>query len=102
MNKQKVQIFKQILYWSLKAKNALKLVSMYLKENMQNQTISELYTDDKKTTYSSNPNAFLKSAKNLYEKLYTKRQPPKLPLLNSKTATSELFSKIPNRMKISN
>ena len=55
---------------------------MYLKENMQNQTISELYTDDKKTTYSSNPNAFLKSAKNLYEKLYTKKQPPKLPLLN--------------------
>ena len=57
----------QILYWSLEAKNALKFVSMYLKENMQNQTISELYTDDKKTTYSSNPNAFLKLAKNFYD-----------------------------------
>ena len=28
--------------------NAPKLISMYLIDNMQNQTISELYTDDKK------------------------------------------------------
>ena len=62
-------------------KNAPKLVSRYLKGNMQNQTMSELYTDDKKTKYSSNPNDILKSAENFYEKLYTKRQPPKLLLL---------------------
>ena len=49
---------------------------------MQNQTISELYTDNKKTKYSSNPNDILKLAKNFYDKLYTKMQPPKLPLLN--------------------
>ena len=34
---------------------------MYLKDNMQNQTTSELYTEDKKTKYSSNPNYILKS-----------------------------------------
>ena len=51
-------------------KNALKLISMYLKDNMQNQIISELYNDnkksadDKKTKYSSNPNDILKSTKN--------------------------------------
>ena len=38
---------------------------------MQNGTISQLYTDDKKSEYSSNPNDILKSAKNVYEKLYT-------------------------------
>ena len=48
---------------------------------MQNGAISELYTDDKKAKYSSNSNSILKSAKNFYQKLYTKRKPPKLPLL---------------------
>ena len=43
VNIQKVQNFMQILHWNLKAKNALKFISIYLKENMQNQTI---YTDD--------------------------------------------------------
>ena len=57
------------------------------KDNMQNQKMTELYTDDKKTKYSSNPNDLLKSVPNFYEKLY------------SKTAT---FSKIHNRTKISN
>ena len=33
---------------------------------MENGTISELYTDDKKSKYSSNPNDILKSSKNLY------------------------------------
>ena len=37
-----------------------------MKQNMQNGTMSELYTDDKKP--SSNPNAILKSAKNFYTK----------------------------------
>ena len=31
--------------------------------NMQNQTIFELYTDDNKSKYSSNPKDILKSAK---------------------------------------
>ena len=39
---------------------------------MQNRTLCELNTDDKKPKYSSNPNDILKSAKNFYEKLYTK------------------------------
>ena len=43
-----------------------------MKQNMQIGTISELYTDDKKQEYSSNPNDILKSAKDYYEKLYTK------------------------------
>ena len=39
---------------------------------MQNGTMSELYTDDKKSKYSRNPNHILKAAKNFYEKLYIK------------------------------
>ena len=58
-------------------------------------TISELYTDDKKSKYSSNPNDILKSDRNFYEKLCTKET-------TSKTATAELFIKISNRKKISN
>ena len=37
----------QILYWNLKAKNTAKLISIYLKDNVQNQTISKFYTNDK-------------------------------------------------------
>ena len=66
----------------LRAKNAPRLISMRLKDNMPNQTISELNTDDKKTKYFGNPNDIHKSTKNFYEKLYSKRQPPKLHLLN--------------------
>ena len=47
---------------------------------MQNQTISELYTDDKKAKYSNDPYVF-KSVKNFYEKLYNKKQLPTLSLL---------------------
>ena len=61
-----------------------KLISMYLKDNMNNQTSSELYTDDKKTENFSNPNNILKSTKDFYEKLYTKRQPIEWPLANRK------------------
>ena len=43
-----------------------------MKQNMQNGTISELRTDDKKLRYSSNPNNILKLAKDFYKKLYTK------------------------------
>ena len=38
---------------------------------------SELYTDDNKK-YFNNPNDVVKSGKNFYEKLNTKRQPPEL------------------------
>ena len=62
---------------------------------MENQTISELYTDDKKSKCFSNTNDILKLDKNVYEKLYTKET-------TSKTATAELFSKFSNRKKISN
>ena len=66
-----------------------------MRQNMQNQTISELYTNDKTSKYSSNCNNIVKSGKNFYEKFYTKET-------MSKTATVELFSKISNRNKISN
>ena len=43
-----------------------------MKQNIQNGMISELYTDDKKSKYSGNPNDILKSAKKINEKLYIK------------------------------
>ena len=51
---------------------------------MKNQTIFELYTDDNKSKYSSNPKDILKSEKK-YEKLYTKR--------TSTAATTDFFRK---------
>ena len=60
---------------------------------MQNQTMFELYTDNNKLKYSSNPKDILKSAKK-YEKLGTKQ--------TSTAATIEILSKIPNIKKISN
>ena len=60
---------------------------------MKNQTIFELYTDDNKSKYSSNPMNILKSAKKNM-KLYTK--------WTSTAATTEFVCKIPNRKKISN
>ena len=59
---------------------------------MQNQTIFELYADDNKSKYSSNPKDILKSEKN--EELYIK--------WTSATATTKFVRKIPNREKISN
>ena len=63
------------------------------RHNMQNQTIFELYTDDNKSKYSSNPMNILKSAKKNM-KLYAK--------WTSTAATTEFVWKIPNRKKISN
>ena len=60
---------------------------------MKNQTIFELYTDDNKSKYSSNPMNILKSAKKIM-KLYTK--------WTSTAATTEFVCKIPNRKKKSN
>ena len=59
---------------------------------MQNQTKSELYTDNKKSKYSSNPNDILKSARNYFEKIYIKET-------TSKSTIVEFFSKISNRKK---
>ena len=39
VNIQNIQNFLQVLYWSLKVTNAPKLISIYLIDNMQNQTI---------------------------------------------------------------
>ena len=44
-----------------------------IKQSMQTGTISELYTDDKKSKYSSNPNAVLKSAEDLMKSIIQKR-----------------------------
>ena len=60
---------------------------------MKNQTIFELYTDDNKSKYSSNPKDILKSEKKIM-KLCTK--------WTSTAATTEFVYKIPNRRKISN
>ena len=61
---------------------------------MKNQTIFELYTDDNKSKYSSNPMNILKSEKKKKNmKLYTK--------WTSTAATTEFVWKIPNRKKIS-
>ena len=59
------------------------------RQNIQNQTIFELYTDNNKSKYSSNP----KNSRN-YEKLYIKEA--------STAATTEFIGKIPNKKKISN
>ena len=66
-----------------------------MKQNMQNQTISALYTDDKKWEYSSNLNGILQSAKKFYEKLYTKET-------TLRTPTAEFSNKISDRNNISN
>ena len=48
---------------SWKANNAPKLSSKYLKDRIwKNQTIFELYTDDNKSKYSSNPKDIFKPA----------------------------------------
>ena len=59
------------------------------KQNMQNGTISELYTDGKKPY--SKPNGILKSVKSVIQKRRT-----------YKTIIAELFSKTYNKKKISN
>ena len=48
---------------------------------MQNQTIFELYTDDNKSKYSSNPKDILKSEKKIM-KNSTPSELPQLLLLN--------------------
>ena len=62
---------------------------------MQNQTISELYTDDKKSKVSNNLKDILNSAKKFYENFYNRQK-------ISQSAINELLNKIPINKKISN
>ena len=66
-----------------------------LRQNLEIQTKSELYTDDNKSKYSSNPKDVFISATKFFETLYTKET-------TSKAATTKFLSKNPNRKKISN
>ena len=66
-----------------------------LRQNLEIQTKSELYTDDNKSKYSSNPKDVFKSATKFFETLYTQET-------TSKAATTKFLSKNPNRKKISN
>ena len=55
--------------WELEGEKRSKTFFKVLEgRNMQNQTISEIYTDDNKSKHSSNPNDILKSAKTLYQR----------------------------------
>ena len=82
--------------WDLEGEKFSKTFCKVLKrQNMQNQTISELYTDAKRSKFSRNLNHILQSAKNFYENLYTRGNV-------SKSAIDELLNKIPTNKKISN
>ena len=76
-------------------KRSKTLFKVFERQNLQNQTISEFYTDDNKSKYSSNPKDIFKSVKKISEKIYTKEA-------TSKAATTEFLSNIPNRNKIFN
>ena len=81
--------------WGLEGEKCSKTFFKVLeRQNMQNQTISELYTDVEKSKFSSNPKDILKSAKSFYENLYTRENA-------SKSAIDELLNQIPTNKKIS-
>ena len=76
--------------WDLEGEKCSKsFFSVLERQNMQNQTIPELYTDDKKTKYSNNLQDILKSAKNFYKDLYVRGN-------ISKDVVNELLNKIPH------
>ena len=82
--------------WWLRCKKWSKTVLIVLKkQNLQNQTISELYNDDNKSKYSSNPKDILKCAYKIYDTHYIKET-------TSKDATTEFPTKIPSREKVFN
>ena len=56
------------------------------RQNMQNQTISELYTDDNKSKYSRNPKDILKLAKKFMKNFIPGKLPQ--PLLQNFLAKS--------------
>ena len=64
------------------------------RQNMQSQTIYELYTDDKKTKYSNKPQDILKSAKKFYEDLYSRGN-------ISRDSIIKFLNRIPNSKKMS-
>ena len=69
--------------WELEGKKCFKMFFKVLeKQNLQNQTISELYTDDNKSKYSSNPKDIFKSEKKIMKIDTLRRQLPKLLILN--------------------
>ena len=79
--------------WDLEGEKCSKMFFKVLeRQNMQNQTISELYVDDKKTKSVSNTKDILTSAKSFYDNLYTKENV-------SKSAMNDLLTKIPNHKK---
>ena len=71
-NKQKVPSF----MLTLVVIGGRKMLRIFLKklerQNMENQTIFELYIDDNKSKYYGNPKGIFKSEKKNYENLYTK------------------------------
>ena len=80
---------------SCRAKIPQKPFSKYFeRQNLQNQTISELNTDDNKSKYSNNPKDIFSTAKKINETLYTKET-------TSKAATTEFLTKVLNIKKIS-
>ena len=76
--------------WDLEGEKCSKsFFSVLERQNMQNQTIPKLYTDDKKTKYSNNLQDILKSTKIFYKDLYVRGN-------ISKDAVNELLNKIPH------
>ena len=83
--------------WELEEETCSKTFSKVLeRQNLQNETMSGLYADDDKSKYSSNPKDILKFAKKLWNTLHEREN-----LQLDKAATTEFFTKITNRKKIS-
>ena len=79
--------------WELACKKYRKtFLKVFERHNLQNQIIFELYPNDNKSKYSSNPEDIFKCAKKVYEKLCNKET-------TSKAATTKFLSKISNRKK---
>ena len=71
--------------WELELKCSKTFFKILERQNMQNETKSELYTDDNNSKYSCNPkDNILKSAKKINDRPYTRDEV-------SKAATTELL-----------
>ena len=69
--------------WELEgAKSAKTFFKVLERQKLQNQTISELYTDDNESKYSSNPKDIFKSGTKFLRHFTLRRQLPKLLVLN--------------------
>ena len=81
--------------WDLEGKKSVKLFFRLIdRQNLQNQTISDLYTDDNKSNYSSNPKDIFNSAKRIYEKLSATET-------TSEAVSTKFLSKVSDIKKIS-